>query len=108
MPNEPRTDPRARAWGGVGEGYYIYIYIIYYYILILASTRPEARGLGGFLFQSQSPNLQSEENQIAHRLFRAGGAGGRFFFLRGGAPLSLLRDPRVLHWHGTKLGAAHP
>ena len=29
-------------------------------------------------------------------------------FLRGGTPASLLKDPRALHWHCTKLVAAHP
>ena len=29
-------------------------------------------------------------------------------FLWGGVLSSLLRGPRVLHWHGTKPGAAHP
>ena len=31
-----------------------------------------------------------------------------FIFVWGGVSSSLLRSPRVLHWHGTLPGAAHP
>ena len=50
--------------GGVGEGYYMYI--LYTENCNPVSTRPEARGLGGFAFVAEDPLFFGElrENQV--------------------------------------------